>query len=173
MIAPLYYYLWPPVTSTDSPPPWFTSSFTCCHCRISLPAGHSPAHSTHWLPSCLPFQCKCSPVLELVCTGKAKVAQLCPTLCDPMDYTVHEILQARVLEWVVISFSRGSFQPRDLPSDSDLQCGPGVCIFTSQHNAHVVSQNKNNWEIPTSDMDLINLSYQGFLSFLFHLNFPH
>ena len=32
-----------------------------------------------------------------------KVAQLCPTLCDPMDYTVHEILQARILEWVQFS----------------------------------------------------------------------
>ena len=35
-------------------------------------------------------------------------AQLCPTLCDPMDYTVHGILQARILEWVAFSFSRGS-----------------------------------------------------------------
>ena len=32
---------------------------------------------------------------------------------DPMDYTVHEIFQARILEWVVILFSRASFQPRD------------------------------------------------------------
>ena len=31
---------------------------------------------------------------------KVKVAQSCPTLCDPMDYTVHKILQARTLEWV-------------------------------------------------------------------------
>ena len=31
---------------------------------------------------------------------KVKVAQLCLTLCDPMDYTVHGILQARTLEWV-------------------------------------------------------------------------
>ena len=34
-------------------------------------------------------------------------------LCDPMDYTVHWILQARILEWVVFPFSRGSSQPRD------------------------------------------------------------
>ena len=31
---------------------------------------------------------------------KVKVSQSCPTLCDPMDYTVHGILQARILEWV-------------------------------------------------------------------------
>ena len=35
------------------------------------------------------------------------------TLCDPMDYTVHGILQARILEWVDFPFSRGSPQPRD------------------------------------------------------------
>ena len=45
---------------------------------------------------------------------KVKVAQLCPILCDLMDYTVHEILQARILEWVAIPFSRGSSQPRYL-----------------------------------------------------------
>ena len=46
------------------------------------------------------------------------VAKLCPTLCDPMDCSppassVHGISQARILEWVAISFSRGSSQPRD------------------------------------------------------------
>ena len=35
------------------------------------------------------------------------------TLCDPMDYTVHGILQARILEWVAFPFSRGSSQSRD------------------------------------------------------------
>ena len=46
------------------------------------------------------------------------VSQLCPTLCDPIDCSppgssVLGILQARILEWVAISFSRGSSQPRD------------------------------------------------------------
>ena len=44
---------------------------------------------------------------------KVKAAQLCPTLCDPMDYTVHGILQARILEWVAFPLSRASSQPRD------------------------------------------------------------
>ena len=44
---------------------------------------------------------------------KVKVAQLCSTLCDPEDYTVHGILQARILERVAFPFSRGSSQPRD------------------------------------------------------------
>ena len=44
---------------------------------------------------------------------KVKVAQSCPTLCNPVDYIFHGILQARILEWVAIPFSRGSSQPRD------------------------------------------------------------
>ena len=44
---------------------------------------------------------------------KVKVAQLCLTLCDPMDYTARGILQARILDWVAILFSRGCSQPRD------------------------------------------------------------
>ena len=47
----------------------------------------------------------------------AKLLQSCPTLCDPMDCSppgssVHGIFQARVMEWAVISFSRGSSRPR-------------------------------------------------------------
>ena len=44
---------------------------------------------------------------------KVKVAQLCPTLCNPMDYIVHGILQAIILEWVAFPFSGGYSQPRD------------------------------------------------------------
>ena len=44
---------------------------------------------------------------------KVKVAQLCPTLCDLMDCTAHGILQARILEWIAVPFSRGSSQTRD------------------------------------------------------------
>ena len=55
---------------------------------------------------------------------KVKVTQSCPTLCDPMDYTVHGILQARMLEWVAFPFSRGSSQPRD--GNSGLQHCRGI-----------------------------------------------
>ena len=46
------------------------------------------------------------------------VAQSCPTLCDPMDCSppgssVHGVLQAEILEWVAIPFSRRSSRPRD------------------------------------------------------------
>ena len=43
---------------------------------------------------------------------KVKVTQLCPTLFDPIDYTVHGILQAGILEWVAFPSSRGSSQSR-------------------------------------------------------------
>ena len=48
----------------------------------------------------------------------SEVAQLCPTLSDPMDYSlprfsIHGIFQARILEWIAISFSRRSSQPTD------------------------------------------------------------
>ena len=56
-----------------------------------------------------------------------KVAQSCPTLCDPMNYTVHRILQARILEWVALPFSRGSCQPRDRTQVSRIADG----LFTS------------------------------------------
>ena len=57
-----------------------------------------------------------------------KVTQLCLMLlrlwlfCDPMDYTVHGFLQARILEWVAFPFSRGSSQPR---SQTGVSCIAG------------------------------------------------
>ena len=70
-----------------------------------------------------------------------RVAQLCLTLrnlmdCSVLGSSVHGILQARILEWVAISFSRGSFQPRDcepgsptLQADSIPSEPPGKLIF--------------------------------------------
>ena len=52
---------------------------------------------------------------------KVKVTQSCPPVCDPMDYTVHGILQARILEWVALPFSRGSSQPRNQRGSPALQ----------------------------------------------------
>ena len=58
---------------------------------------------------------------------KVKVTQSCLTLCDPMAYTVHGILQARILEWVAFPFSRESSQPRDQTQVSRIAGG----CFTS------------------------------------------
>ena len=58
---------------------------------------------------------------------KVKFTQLGATLCDPMDYTVHGILQARILEWIAIPYSRRSSQPRDRTQVSHIAGG----FFTS------------------------------------------
>ena len=50
-----------------------------------------------------------------------KVAQSCPTLCDPMDYTVRGMLQVRILEWVAFPFSRESSQPKDRTQVSRIE----------------------------------------------------
>ena len=64
---------------------------------------------------------KCSHILRFWGIGlqhiflpcHALCAQSCPALCDPVNYKVHRILQARILEWVAFPFSRESSQPRD------------------------------------------------------------
>ena len=91
----------------------------------------------------------------------SSVAQLCPTLCDPMycslsGSSVHGIFHARVLEWVAISFSRGSSRPRDqtwvsrivgrhLPSEPPLgrealltneKCGLGEGQISNENIKH-------------------------------------
>ena len=52
-----------------------------------------------------------------------KMVQLSLTLCDSMDFTVHRLLQARILEWVTLPFSGGSFQPRDQTQISRMAGG--------------------------------------------------
>ena len=77
----------------------------------------------------------------------SEVAQSCPTLCHPMDCSppgssVHGILQARVLEWVAISFSRGSSQPRDWTQVSSIA---GRCF--------------NLWTTREAPLDIIQHAY--------------
>ena len=75
--------------------------------------------------------------------NEVKVTQSCPTLCNPMDYTLLGILQARTLEWVAIPFSKGSSQPRspilqadslpaETPTRSHLKI---VCVWWAYTNA--------------------------------------
>ena len=56
----------------------------------------------------------------------SEVTQSCPTLCDPIDCSlsgssIHGIFQARMLEWIAISFSRGSSQPKNRTGSPTLQ----------------------------------------------------
>ena len=64
---------------------------------------------------------------------EVKVAQSCPTLWDPMDHTVHGILQAKILEWVAFPFSRGFSQPRD---QTQVSCiAGGFFIYCAMREA--------------------------------------
>ena len=70
----------------------------------------------------------------------SEVAQWCPTLCDPMDCSlpgssIHGIFQARVLEWVAISFSRGSSWPRDWTQVSRI-AGRRFTIWATREVPH-------------------------------------
>ena len=67
-------------------------------------------------------KCLCTLCLDLYITA-VTVAQSCPTLCKSIDYTVRGTLQVRILEWVAISFSRGSFQSRDRTQVSHIAGG--------------------------------------------------
>ena len=66
--------------------------------------------------------------MHIICSihkNESEITQSCLTLCDPVrcslpGYSIHRILQARVLEWVAISFSRGSSRPRDRTQVSRL-----------------------------------------------------
>ena len=81
------------------------------------------------------FQFEKVKVLVILCDS------LCPTLCNTMDCsppgsTIHGILQARILEWVAIPFSRGSSQPRNRNHVSHIAGrfstiweAPGFCLF--------------------------------------------
>ena len=94
---------------------WFASRFTQLQdafCHISEPCGKSYFYLFWWR------------MQNSVC------AQLCPTLCDPMDCcppgpSVHGILQARILDWISISSSRGPSWPSDW---THISCSPALQV---------------------------------------------
>ena len=69
-----------------------------------------------------------------------KFAQSCPTLCNPVDYGVHGILQARILEWVAFPFSRGSSHPRDRTQVSRIAGRFFTSLATREAIAYIVIQ---------------------------------
>ena len=79
-------------------------------------------------------------------------AQVCLTLCDPMDYgqpdsSVHGIFQARILEWVAISYSKGFSWPRDRTQVSWVS-HIGRWFFTTAPHTHMhVSLDHSAWSI--------------------------
>ena len=127
---------------------------------------------------------------------KAKVAQSCPTFCDPMDYTVHGILQVRILVWVAVPFFRGSSQPRDW---TQVFCSAGrfftswatreaiyiyknVCIYIYKTHVLYIYKNKHiclSWFISpchrakhfASEMNILGIVI--YLNMLVHRDVPY
>ena len=110
---------------------WIFTNWTACphnqhpgrrvgpHNTFSLWKGKS---TMSWAVHAIPADCLFMASLVVVL-----FAQLCLTLCDPMDCnlpgsSVHGILQARILEWAAIPFSRGSSRPRD---QTQVSCAAG------------------------------------------------
>ena len=108
---------------------------------------------------------------------KVKVAQLCLTLCDPMDCTVRGILQTRILEWVAFPFSRGSSQLAIKPRSSALQAdslpaepqekpqSTGVCSLSLLQLIFLTQE--LNLGLLDCKRILYQLSYQGSPHYLF------
>ena len=84
-------------------------------------------------------------------TPSVKVTQSCPTLWDPMDYSVYGILQARRLEWVSDPFSRGSSQPRDQTQVSRIAGGFWVWV-------HSDSRPSSQWCHPAISSSVVPFS---------------
>ena len=136
---------------------------TCIQCFVTW-------HFASWV-----FWGLC-PVSEWV-----KVAESCLTLCDPMIYTVHGILQTKILEWVAFLFSRGSSQPRDWTQVSCIagelyqlshKDSPRILEWVGYSFTRRSSQPRNwtrvsciaggfftNWAI--REIPILQLSYQG------------
>ena len=112
--------------------PWPSPSPRPCSksCPLSQWCHATISSSVVRFSSCLQFFRSLGTIKRkslIVDSTEVKITQLCPTLCDPLDYTVHGILQVRILEWVAFPFSRGSSQPRDRTQVSCIAGG----FFTS------------------------------------------
>ena len=103
------------------------------------------------------------------CAVLCLVSQPCPTLYDPMDCSlpsssVHVILHARILEWVAISLSKGSFQPRDQTQVSHIasnsmesQTHPFIFFFNKERK---IMANPQSIKSYIHVNEIYNLSYR-------------
>ena len=78
--------------------------------------------------------------------AEGEVAQSCPTLCDPMHFSVHGILQARILEWIAISFSRDLPDPGTKPGSPALEAD----ALTSEPPGKPTNHKQLMWGAPLS-----------------------
>ena len=108
------------------------------HCFHSLTLGSRGGQVLYTAHPCL--WTFCSP---------AKSLQSCPTLCDPMGcsrpgFSAHGILQVRILEWVAIPFSRGSFWPREWTCVFYVSCIGRQLLYHSHHLGRLLL----SWDSP-------------------------
>ena len=97
----------------------------------------------------------------------AKSLQLCLTLCNPMDCSpsgssVHGTSQARILEWVAISYFRGSSQPRDRTRVSNISCIARQVLTTSA-----------TWEAPIGTQIIVPHANIGIYFYILLLYYLH
>ena len=90
-----------------------------------------------------------SAVVYYLVQVKMLVTQSCPTFCNPMDcsppgFSVHGILQAKILEWVAISFSRESFQSSDQIQVSCIAGGFFTIWATREDPVYYLILSENN-----------------------------
>ena len=102
---------------------------------VAVPSSREILPTQEWNPRLLcllhsggffKHSCQLRSPLGVVKESESEATQSCPTLCDPMDCrlpgsSVHGIFQARILEWVAISFSRGSSRPGIKPGSPAIQ----------------------------------------------------
>ena len=105
---------------------------------------------------------KVPPEINGCSESKSEVAHSCPTLCDTMDCSlsgafVHGIFQARVLEWIAISFSRGSSRPRNLTAVACI-AGRRFTVWATRGSLGVLKDHCKNSQILELPRILIPLS---------------
>ena len=91
-------------------------------------------------PQCPPMDTQIKKMVCACIKQSVLVAQLCPILCNPMDCSppgssVHGTLQARILKWVAIPFSRGSSQLKD---QAQVSCIAGKILYHLSHQGRPV-----------------------------------
>jgi len=111
--------------------------------------------------------------------SESEVAQLCPTLCDPMDCSlpgssIHGIFQARVLEWGAIAFSEHSCSSPKSSAPRDCSCAPlwkaDGAKWLGHRPDHVISP--LNEMCTSSSTFYCHLPFNSLLSLLFLPNWP-
>ena len=122
--------------------------------RSPLPASNKPLYHAYVMHVCM---CACW------------VTQLCPNLCNPMDCSppgssIHGIFLARILEWVAVSYSRGSSQPRDQTHVSCISIIGRLILYHCAPWGAVTDQN-NRWIIDMDVMEMLGREHVCFWQF--------